>query len=300
MNEWFDLYLGYLRDVKAVSNNTLSAYSTDLKQFMDYLGEENIADFNKITDTRIKAYQLSLKKSGKSNATISRSLVSIKNFILFLIKKRVMEEDPTECVRPPKVEKVEPKVISYDQMKNLLKAPDMHTIQGRRDRAILELLYATGMKASELIQLKISDVNLKFGCVTITQDGHQRVLPLATVVKEVLSEYLMELNQKDKTKQDALDQEYLFCTRLGHPFTRQGIWKLVKEYAILAKIGEDFSLQTIRNSFATHMIENGADVKSIQELLGVTEMIAAQRFVKKGSGETFSTYQRTHPRNEQI
>lgn len=299
MNEWLNMYLRYLRDVKAVSNNTLSAYSTDLKRFIAYLESENIKDFNKITDIRIQAYQLSLKKNGKSNATISRSLVSIRNFILFLIRKRVMEEDPSECIRPPKVEKIEPKVISYEQMKDLLRTPDMKTPQGRRDRTILELLYATGMKASELIQLKVSDINLKFGCVTITQDSHQRVLPFGTVAKEVLSEYLMELDQNKKNKQGCTKQEYLFCTRLGNPFTRQGIWKLVKEYAVQAKIEENFSLQTIRNSFAAHMIENGADIKSIQELLGVSEVIAAQRFVKKESNETFSMYQRTHPRNEQ-
>lgn len=288
----------YLRDVKGVSTNTLSAYATDLKQFLDYLEDENINDFNKITDTRIKAYQLSLKKNGKSNATISRSLAAIRNFILFLIRKHVIEEDPMECIRPPKVVKVEPKIITYEQMKELLNVPDMQTPQGRRDRCMLELLYATGMKASELIQLKVSDINLKFGCVTITQDGHQRVLPLGVVAKEILTEYLSQLDQIRHGKQETMEQEYLFCTRLGNPFTRQGIWKLVKEYAIKAQIDENFSLQTIRNSFAAHMIENGADIKSIQELLGVSEGIAAQRFVKTQSGETFSTYQRTHPRNE--
>jgi integrase/recombinase XerD len=296
MKEWLEQYLIYLNDVKKASKNTLSAYATDLKQFMSYLVKEEITDFNKISDTRIKAYQLYQKKNGKSNATISRSLVSIKNFIAFLIRKRVMEEDPTDCIHPPKVEKSQPKVITYEQMEALLQAPDVQVPQGRRDRAILELLYATGMKTSELIQLKQSDVNLGFGCITIAQEGHERVLPLGTVVKEALTDYLTKLETEQE--QDNLQQNHLFCTRLGNPFTRQGIWKLVKEYAVVAKLGEDFSLQTIRNSFAAHMIENGADMKSIQELLGVTDVIAAQRFLKSGSNETFSTYQRTHPRNK--
>jgi integrase/recombinase XerD len=298
MKEWLEQYLIYLNDVKKASKNTLSAYATDLKQFMSYLVKEEITDFNKISDTRIKAYQLYQKKNGKSNATISRSLVSIKNFIAFLIRKRVMEEDPTDCIHPPKVEKSQPKVITYEQMKALLQAPDVQVPLGRRDRAILELLYATGMKTSELIQLKQSDVNLGFGCIRIAQEGHERVLPLGAVVKEALTDYLTKLAKETEAKQDNLQQIYLFCTRLGNPFTRQGIWKLVKEYAVVAKLGEDFSLQTIRNSFAAHMIENGADMKSIQELLGVTDVIAAQRFLKSGSSETFSTYQRTHPRNK--
>lgn len=293
MKEWLEQYLIYLRDVREVSKNTISAYSTDLKQFIEYLHSEEIKDFNKVTDTRIKAYQLYMKRNEKSNATISRSLVSIKNFISFLIRKRVIEEDPTERVTSPKVEKLPPKVITYEQMKALLEAPDTKTIQGRRDRVILELLYATGMKASELIKLRICDVDLRFGCISIKLNGHERVLPIGMIAKEVLTDYLVEIQKETNT-----NSAYLFCTRLGNPFTRQGIWKLVKEYARKTKLREDFSLQTIRNSFAAHMIDNGADVKSIQELLGVSEVIAAQKFIKTRSSETFSTYQRTHPRNE--
>lgn len=302
MKEWFELYLVYLRDVKMVSKNTLSAYATDLKKFIDYLIAEDMKDFNKISDTRMKAYQLYLKKNGKSNATIARSLVSVKKFISYLIRKRVMEEDPTECIHPPKLIKTQPKVISYEQMKTLLQAPNLNTLQGRRDRVILELLYATGMKASELIQLKVCDINMRFGCITIRQDGHERVLPIGTVAKEALADYLEELKEENRTRpstvsQSDIEQDYLFCTRLGTPFTRQGIWKLVKEYARLAKMEDDFSIQTIRNSFAAHMIDNGADAKSIQELLGVSEIIAAQKFIKTKNNETFSTYQKTHPRN---
>lgn len=303
MKEWLEQYLIYLRDVREVSKNTISAYSTDLKQFIEYLHSEEIKDFNKVTDTRIKAYQLYMKRNEKSNATISRSLVSIKNFISFLIRKRVMEEDPTECITSPKVEKLPPKVITYEQMKALLEAPDTKTIQGRRDRVILELLYATGMKASELIKLRICDVDLRFGCISIKLNGHERVLPIGIIAKEVLTDYLVEIQKETNSNSNSIVQDedreaYLFCTRLGNPFTRQGIWKLVKEYARKTKLHEDFSLQTIRNSFAAHMIDNGADVKSIQELLGVSEVIAAQKFIKTRSSETFSTYQRTHPRNE--
>lgn len=292
MKEWYETYLIYLKESKGVSQNTFKAYAADLRRFIVYLEEEGVKDFHKISDTRIQAYERYLRNHGKSNATISRSLVSINKFLSYLIRKRVIEEDPMESIHLPKVEKQQPTVISYEQMEALLHEPDLSTLHGKRDRAILEILYATGIKASELIQLQVSDVNLRFGCITVRSQGHERVIPLGKVALEVLSDYLAQLPQ------NALEEgEYLFNTRLGQAFTRQGIWKLVKQYARKLGMGEKISLQTIRNSFAAHMIDNGADLKSMQELLGVSDVLAAQRFSKSSNMETFSTYLRTHPRN---
>lgn len=290
MEQWLDQYLDYLKEVKRVSGNTYQAYATDLKQFIAYLRNENVTEFSKITDTRMQAYMLYQKKQNKSAATVSRSFASIKNFISFLIRKRVMDEDPTECIHPPKVDKTAPKSINYEQMIALLEAPNLGTVAGRRDRAILELLYATGIKASELIQLRISDVNIDFGSIHIIKDGKERVLPLGQTVKNALSEYLKDIFRLNP------DQEILFCNRMGNGFTRQGIYKIVKDYAKKAGIEETVSLQIIRNSFAVHMFDNGADLNSMQELLGVSDVIATQRFLQSEKTSTFSVYKRTHPR----
>lgn len=290
MENWLEQYLIYLKEVKSVSENTYQAYATDLRQFLSYLLKEKITEFSKITDTRMQAYLLYQKKQKKSAATISRSFAAIKNFISFLIRKRAMEEDPTEGIHPPKVDKVTPKSISYEQMTALLEAPNLGTMAGRRDRAILELLYATGIKASELIQLRIEDVNLSFGSIRIDHEGKGRVLPLGQTVKKALIEYLEDVKLVQP------DQKILFSNRMGTGFTRQGIYKLVKEYAKEAGIEDAISLQIIRNSFAIHMLSNGADLNSMQELLGISDVIAAQKFLQTDKSSTFSVYKRTHPR----
>lgn len=291
MEELLQQFLCYLNEVKQVSANTYQAYATDLKLFLSYLCKEGVEDLTKVNETRVQAYLLYQRKKKKSTATIARSLASMKSFFLFLIKKRVIDEDPTERIHPPKVEKTSPKCISYQQMKALLEAPEVRTLHGRRDRAILELLYATGIRASELIDIQRSDLNLTFGSITIRGEGRERVLPLGETVKEKLTEYLNDLEQS------GVEQEYLFVSRLKTPFTRQGIYKMVKQYAILAGISDDISLQVIRNSFATHMIENGADLNSMQEILGISEPLMAQKYMPQTKANTFRVYKKSHPRN---
>lgn len=289
MEEYVKSYMQYLMDVKQASKNTLSAYGTDLRQFIAYLQKEKIEEFSKVTDTRVNAYLLYLKKIGRSPATVSRNLVSIKNFMLYLIRQRVIDTDPTERIHIDKAQKSDIKTITIEQMNHLLELPNLGIRKGRRDRAMMELLYGTGMKASELIDLKVEDVNLRFGCIMVVSEGKERVLPLSKMMKDTLSLYMKDLEEEP-------DQKLLFVNRVGDKFTRQGVWKLVKEYAREAGIEEDFSLQIMRNSFAQHMLDNGADLKSMQELLGLSDISAAQRYQKTSKGEMFKIYQKTHPR----
>ena len=276
--------------VKQASKNTCSAYQNDLHQFLAYLEENKVFDWNKVTETRMKAYLLYLKKQGKTMSTIARNLASIKKFVYYLVCQRVMDHDPTERIHSPKSEKSIPKSISREEINRLLVQPDTFILKGKRDRAILELLYATGIKVTELIELQIEDVNLRFGCITIHSKDKERVIPLSQSAKEALDIYIREL------KRIECKQPYLFCNRNYTQLTRQGVWKLVKEYAAKAGIEDKLSIQIIRNSFASHMIENGADLQSMQELLGVGDISLAQKYVKTVGGETFKTYQRTHPR----
>ncbi len=290
MDTLVEQFLAYQKDIRNASVNTLNAYAQDLKQFLAYLSKEQICDVQKVTETRIQAYLLYQKKNKKSTATISRSFVTIKSFLGYLVKKHLLDEDPTERIHPPKVEKAVPKYISYEQMVCLLEAPNVKTMQGRRDRAILELLYATGIKVNELIQIRLEDVNLSFGSIVVRQKEKERVLPLGQTVKVILEDYFEDIRDL------GLKQEYLFVSRLNTPFTRQGIYKLVKEYGKLAGIKEEVSLQIIRNSFTVHMLENGADTTSISEILGISDVLSTQKFLKKEKTNTFSVYKKSHPR----
>lgn len=293
MEEWIITYLDDLSKHRSISKNTYQAYKNDLMQFIMYLKKEKVEDFSKISELRLQSYLSYEKKQKKSDASIARSMVSIHNFLKFLQLKRVIKEDPAVNLIVPKVELTIPKTISYDEIKQLLQAPTEQLMQGKRDRAILELLYATGIRVSELIALKKEDLDLKFGYISVHGREQQRVLPLSEIAKKKLRQYIEEL---DKI---APMQSYLFCNRQGQPFTRQGIHRMMKQYAKKAGLTSEVSLQVIRNSFAVHMLENGADLMSIQELLGVKDVVAVQRYLlRKGKG-TFATYQAAHPRTKE-
>lgn len=293
MEEWIIAYLDDLMEQRSISKNTYQAYKIDLEQFITYLKKEKVEELHKISELRLQSYLLYEKKQKKSDASIARSMVSIHNFLKFLQLKRVIKEDPALHLVIPKVQPAMPKTIPYEEIKLLLKAPNEQLMQGKRDRAILELLYATGIRVSELIALKKEDLDLKFGCILVHGKEQQRVLPLSDIAKKKLNLYLEELDRI------APLQSELFCNRLGQPFTRQGIHRMIKQYAQKAGITSEVSLQVIRNSFAVHMLENGADLTSIQELLGVKDVVAVQRYLfRKGKG-TFATYQSSHPRTKE-
>jgi integrase/recombinase XerD len=283
-------FLIYQKNIKNATKNTLSAYRTDLKKWNSFLQENGVNESKKITETQINFYLLLQEKEGKSKATVNRSLVSIRSFLLYLMKQGKLIGDPTERIKPPKVEVAPPKYLTKEQVLALLSAPDCKTKRGIRDKAMLELMYATGMKVSEVGGLKKEDINLKFGCVTVREIKKNRVVPIGQAARESLETYL------ESEKQGNNESPYLFLGRQGEPMTRQGVWKIMKYYGKLIGLEEDLTPQVIRNSFAIHMIENGADLNSMKELMGHSNITATQHYTKQRVGETFGTYQKTHPR----
>lgn len=323
MELWMAEYIKYLQEIKKASKNTIDSYTIDLKQVSVYLEELGVKDFNNVTETNINSYLLSLEKQGISSASINRKLVAIRSFILFAIKRGYIHQDVTERITPPKFEKKQPKGITVSQMEALLNAPDVNTARGKRDKAMLELLYATGMKVSELISLHVEDIVFKFMYVVVREKAGERLLPFGHVAKESLLNYLEERFRVDNKNEDIQNEghienmkvesieetmksggfeeykeEPLFYNRFKEPMTRQGFWKILKEYAKKVGIEEDITPQVIRNSFAIHMLENGADVYSLQELLGHGDISITQRYTSQSVGKTRDVYLRTHPRGK--
>lgn len=296
MEHMIEEYIQYLGEMKQASANTKEAYAGDLKQLQHYINSLGIHDFDAISETNINSFLLGLEKQGFSPATINRKLVTIKNFILFAIKRGYLRQDVTERIRPPKYEKKAPTFISLEQVEALLNAPDISTLQGLRDKAMLEILYATGIKVSELIALKTKDVILKYKYVIIYEKAGERLVPFGNSAKESIEAYLEAREQEIKNKTNPSDDQILFHNRFNQALTRQGFWKILKEYANLIGMYELITPQIIRNSFAIHMISNGADLYSLKELMGHKDIGVTQRYSNIEPGKTREVYQNTHPR----
>lgn len=290
MEKEIEDFLMYQKNVKNATDNTLSAYRLDLKKWDLFLKKNGVNQPKKITETMINSYLLLQEKEGKAKSTVNRSLVSIRSFLLYLMKHGKLIGDPAERVKPPKVEVTPPRSLTKEQVLSLLSAPDCKTARGLRDKAMLELMYATGMQVSEIGGLKKADINLKFGCVTVRERGKNRVIPFGQAARASLESYL------EADKYVKANSTYLFVGRQGEPMTRQGVWKIMKSYGKQIGLEEDLTPQVIRNSFAIHMIENGADLNSMKELMGHSNITATQYYAKQRIGETFGTYQKTHPR----
>ena len=283
-------FLEYQKDRKNATENTLSAYRTDLRRWDQFLGHNGVTTPQKITETLINSYLLFLEKEGKAKSTINRSLVSIRSFLLYLMKQGRLVGDPTERIKAPKADKKPLKYLSTEQIFALLDAPDLSKERGIRDKAMLELLYATGMKVSEVATIRREDLNLRFGCVTVVEAKKTRVVPIGQVAKDAVIRYLEQACCKES------QSPYLFLGRKGESITRQGVWKIIKQYAIAVGLEGELTPQIIRNSFAVHMMQNGADLNSMKELMGHVNITATQTYSRQAEGETFGTYQRTHPR----
>lgn len=295
MEERIREYQIYLKEVKNAADHTVESYIGDLKQMMNYFHELGIHDFNNVSETNVNSYLLGLEKQGVAPSSINRKLVSLKGFILFQIKRGYLRQDVTERIHAPKYEKKEPVSIRVEQVEQLLDAPDLTTERGRRDKAMLELLYASGMKVSELLNLRREDVVIKLSYVVVRERSGERLLPFGQAAKDALINY-MDNDQSLKENEDA--QGLLFLNRFHEPMTRQGFWKILKGYAKQIGISEDITPQVIRNSFAVHMLANGADLYSLKELMGHGDISVTQRYTSKNTGKTREVYQNTHPRGK--
>lgn len=289
INEFVD----YLTNVKRASKNTIASYKRDLIKLNNFLTDSGCTDVGKITGTNLNSYVLMIEKQGMSTATVSRNIASIKAFFLYLLKQGIISEDPSETLKPPKIEKKAPVILTIEEVNLLLEQPNGTAPKDIRDKAMLELLYATGIRVSELIHLKVKDVNLSMNFLQCHDGSKERVIPFTNETRDALEEYLH--NAREAMCND--NQEYLFTNCQGSPMTRQGFWKIIKYYSAKAGIKKDITPHTIRHSFAMHLVNNGADLKSVQEMLGHSDISTTQIYVKANANTKLKeVYEKTHPR----
>ena len=293
MVQRIDEFVEYLTNVKRASKNTIASYRRDLIKLNNYLTDSGIKGWNEVTSTNLNSYILMVEKQGMSSATVSRNIASTKAFFLYLLKQGILKEDPSDALRPPKIEKKTPVILTIEEINLLLEQPGGEAPKDIRDKAMLELLYATGMRVSELIGLKINDVNLSMNYLHCHDEHKERVIPFTNETREALENYLQNARKALCTE----DQEYLFTNCQGAPMTRQGFWKIIKYYSAKAGIKKDITPHTIRHSFAMHLVNNGADLKSVQEMLGHSDISTTQIYAKVNADTKLKeVYEKTHPR----
>ncbi len=286
-------FISYLHNVKATSKNTELSYKRDLSKMEHFLEEQGITEAKKVTTTNLNSYILYLEKNKFAAATVSRNIASIKAFYHYLIKEGITTEDVSEVLKAPKIEKKIPEILSTDEVFRLLEQPQGNMPKDLRDKAMLELLYATGIRVTELISLTMSDVNLQMGFI-ICRDAHkERVIPFGTEAKKALLIYLN--NARDNILTDK-SEEILFVNCSGQAMSRQGFWKLIKYYAKKAGIVADITPHMIRHSFAAHLVENGADLRSVQEMLGHSDISTTQIYANLNHNKIREVYAKAHPR----
>lgn len=294
MEDHLQSFIHYLTVEKGLSKNTLESYKRDLKQFIAYLRKSEQSKIEEISRQNIVSYLMVLREQGKATSTISRSMASIRAFFQFLLRDQKIISDPSIHLETPKIERRLPKVLSIAEVEVLLQAPQSSTAFGQRDRAMLELLYATGIRVSELISLSLEDVHLQMGFVKCLGKGSkERVIPLGRVAIESLEQYIQVGRHKlDKKKRS----KALFLNHHGNPISRQGFWKIIKKHAKDAGIEKDIMPHTIRHSFATHLLENGADLRSVQEMLGHSDISTTQIYTHVTKTRLKDVYSKAHPR----
>ena len=289
-------FVEYLNEQKEMSENTIAAYSRDVLEFSKFLSEKTGASLKDASNTDIVSYLFKLKSDGKSAATVNRKTASLRAFYNYLISLSHISTNPTTNIKSPKVAQKEPEYLTIAEVDKLLSLPDQST-KGLRDLAILELLYATGIRVSEIIEANLADVNLRMGFITCTGDiGKARIIPIGRHAKKAMEEYIFEGREKFIKSEDDDENQALFVNYLGKRMTRQGIWKLLKEYAKQAGIENKITPQILRNSFAVHMIQNGADLKTLQELMGHEDISATQVYLRVTKNRIKDVYDKAHPR----
>ena len=292
MEKKIKLFLEFLQKDKKLSNNTLQSYKRDITQYESYINEENL-QYLKVTKDDIKKYLENLKNIGKKTSTISRNLASIRSFYQYLVRTKKIKEDPTEGIQSPKVEKRVPSVLSSKEVELLLEQPKAVDLKGIRDKAMLEFAYATGMRVTEIINLNLEDVNLKEGYVSCTNANKQRNIPLGAISINALKEYIKKARPYLIKSED---EKSLFVNINGKRLTRQGFWKIVKFYKEQAHIDKDITPHVLRHSFATHLLQNGADLKAIQVMLGHSDISSTQVYMQFQDPGIKNEYKKAHPR----
>ncbi|HYF80113.1 MAG TPA: site-specific tyrosine recombinase XerD [Symbiobacteriaceae bacterium] len=287
-------FINYLSVERGLAVNTLESYGRDLRQYSEFLDTDDESALDSVSRTTIVNYLLYLQSQGKATATIARRLAALKAFYQFLVREKRIHDDPTANLESPKLEKRLPKVLSVGEVERLLAQPDAGQAAGVRDRAMLELLYATGIRVSELVSLDVTDVNLEMGYIKCSGKGSkERIVPLGSLAIQSCRDYLGVARPRLVRERE---EQALFVNHHGHRLTRQGFWKIVKKYADDAKIEKEITPHTLRHSFATHLLENGADLRSVQEMLGHADISTTQIYTQVTRGRLKEVYAKAHPR----
>lgn len=293
MEKEITAFISYLHDIKKTSDNTEMSYRRDLEKMYHFMLQKGISGVTAITAEDLASYVKYLEDNHFAAATISRNVASIKAFYHFLMQEGIVSKDAAEKLKSPKIEKKMPGILSPDEVVRLLEQPSGNSPKEIRDKAMLELLYATGIRVTELITLKMADLNMKMGVLICKDSNKERLIPFGNAAKSALERYLKDARD---TMMEDKSSEILFANCSGKPMSRQGFWKLIKYYANKADIKADITPQTLRHSFAAHLVENGADLKSVQEMLGHSDISTTQIYANLNYNHIKDVYAKAHPR----
>lgn len=294
MEDLVTQFLDYLSIEKGLSQNTIKSYRQDLGKFTEYLDSRHIKGAKNVTKHHVSKYLYFLKDKNLSPSSISRNLVAIKMFFRFLVSERIVKEDPSGIIESPRLTKSLPEVMDTAEVKRMLEIPRARGVLETRDKAVLELLYATGMRVSEIVNLLLSNLNLDMGFIRcVGKGGKERIIPVGGKAREAISKYLKNSRPRlSKRSQDA----HIFLSRLGRKISRQSFWKMLKKYARAAGIKRNITPHTLRHSFATHLLEKGADLRSVQEMLGHADISTTQIYTHINKARLKGIHKKYHPR----
>ena len=293
MNTYVKEYTSFMTDIRHKSLNTVESYKRDVTQYISYLDGTGVTDISSTTKTTVLSYLLYLQKEGRASSTVSRTLASLRSYYLFMMQNGVVKSNPTSNLEAPHVEKKIPKILSGEEVELLLEQPKNCDNKGIRDKAMLELLYATGIRVSELINLDVSDVNVPMSFVRCMGGKKERIIPIGHHAKDALENYINNV-RKYMVKDE--NETALFVNCSGARLSRQGFWKLIKYYQHIAGIETDITPHTLRHSFAAHLLENGADLHSIQEMMGHADISSTQVYSRMMNSKIKDVYAKAHPR----
>lgn len=292
MDKQIEGFLEFIKNDKKLSDNTLQSYRRDVLQYEKYVEANNI-NYTKVKSNDIKTYLQYLHDMNKKSSTISRNLASIRLFYQFLLRNNKVKADPTEGIQSPKIEKRVPSILTSQEVSLLLDQPKSIDLKGIRDKAMLEFAYATGMRVTEIISLNIEDVNMEEGYVTCKTGSKQRNIPLGKLSLKALQEYIEDARP---ILIKAESEKALFVNINGKRLTRQGFWKIVKFYKEQAHITKEITPHVLRHSFATHLLQNGAELKAIQTMLGHSDISSTQVYMQFQDESIKNIYKKAHPR----
>ena len=293
MNTYVKEYTSFMTDIRHKSLNTVESYKRDVTQYISYLDGTGVTDISSTTKTTVLSYLLYLQKEGRASSTVSRTLASLRSYYLFMMQNGVVKSNPTSNLEAPHVEKKIPKILSGEEVELLLEQPKNCDNKGIRDKAMLELLYATGIRVSELINLDVSDVNVPMSFVRCKGRKKERIIPMGHQAKDAIENYINNV-RKYMVKDE--NETALFVNCSGARLSRQGFWKLIKYYQHIAGIETDITPHTLRHSFAAHLLENGADLHSIQEMMGHADISSTQVYSRMMNSKIKDVYAKAHPR----